>query len=282
MGAFKRQSMLCPRCRNLINIDELVCSYCGIRNPGAWWKRLPAACSWLQEGTIIKALMVTNVVFFVISLMFSGKPAGMAGGMFGMLGPSNQSLVLLGATGTVPIDQLQRWWSLISASYLHGGLLHLFFNMAALHQIGYLVVREYGMHRLIVIYTLGGAAGFYLSYLAGISLTIGASASLCALVGALLYYGKNRGGFYGQMMFKQLAGWTIGLFLFGFLVPGINNWGHGGGLLGGVILGWILGYHERKRETEWHRILSMVCVAVTISTLLWALISGCYYRLVMQ
>lgn len=273
--------MLCPHCRNLINVDEPVCPYCGIRSPGAWWKRLPATQSLLREDTIIKTLMVTNVVFFVISLLLSGRPPGVSGGLFGLLGPSNQSLVLLGATGTVPIDQLQRWWSLISASYLHGGLLHLFFNMAALNQIGHLVVREYGMHRLIVIYTLGGAVGFYVSYLAGIPLTIGASASLCALVGALLFYGKSRGGFYGQIVFKQLAGWTVGLFLFGFLVPGINNWGHGGGLLGGVLLGWFLGYHERRREAEWHRILSFSCVLVTIITLLWAFISACYYRLVM-
>jgi rhomboid protease GluP len=281
MGASKRQSLLCPRCRNLINADEPVCPYCGIRSPGAWWKRLPAAQSLFHEDTIIKTLIVTNVVFFVISLLFSGRPPGVSGGMFGLLAPSNQSLVLLGATGTMPIDQLQRWWSLISASYLHGGLLHLFFNMAALNQMGYLVVHEYGVHRLFVIYTLGGALGFLVSYLAGIPLTIGASASLCALVGALLYYGKSRGGVYGQIMFKQLAGWTIGLFLFGFLVPGINNWGHGGGLLGGALLGFLLGYRERRRETEWHRVLSFVCVLLTVGTLLWALISACYYRLVM-
>jgi len=66
----------------------------------------------------------------------------------------------LGATGTIPIDALNRWWTLISANYLHGNILHIFFNMFAFKQIAPLVVQEYGVYRMFVLYTLGGAIGF--------------------------------------------------------------------------------------------------------------------------
>jgi rhomboid protease GluP len=166
---------------------------------------------------------------------------------------------------------------LISAGYLHGGILHLFFNMAALSQVGPLVLQEFGFYRTTIIYTLGGVSGFLVSYFAGISFTIGASASLCALIGALLYYGKSRGGFFGQSLFKQLSGWVIGIGLFGLLVPGINNWGHGGGLVGGIVLGYLLGYSERSRETYFHKLFAAICMLTTGATLMWALLSTFYY-----
>ena len=116
--------------------------------------------------------------------------------------------------------------------------------------------------------------GFLVSYIAGIGFTIGASAAVCALVGSLLYFGKSRGGVYGQTVYKQIMGWVISLFLFGFIVPGINNWAHGGGILGGLLLGYLLGYEERTRETSFHKTLALICVVVTVLVLLWALFSA--------
>jgi rhomboid protease GluP len=197
---------------------------------------------------------------------------------FSLLSPSSKTLLLLGATGTIPIDQFHRWWSLLSAGYLHGGILHIFFNMMVLNQITPFVLQEYGLNRMLIIYTLGGIAGFYVSYLAGVHFTIGASASLFALIGAILYYAKSRGGTYGQMIFKNIGGWVIGLFVFGFIFPGINNWAHGGGLAGGIALAFFLGYEERKRETPFHRTLAKCCVVATVLILLWAVVSAFYYR----
>ena len=77
-----------------------------------------------------------------------------------------------------------RFWTLVSANYLHGSILHIFFNMAALRQLGLLVAREYGVYRMFIIYTLGGIIGFFISYLASVSWTIGASAAVCSLAGS--------------------------------------------------------------------------------------------------
>jgi rhomboid protease GluP len=66
--------------------------------------------------------------------------------------------------------------------------------------------------------------------------------------------------------------------MFGLLVPGINNWGHGGGMLAGALLGLLLGYQERSRENSWHRILSGGCLLMTVAVLGWAVLSGVYFR----
>ena len=51
------------------------------------------------------------------------------------------------------------------------------------------------------------------------------------IAGALFFYGYTRGGIYGQVLYKQIGGWIVFLFIFGLIVPGINNWGHGGGIV---------------------------------------------------
>jgi len=260
-----RRSILCPNCRKLISIDEPLCPYCGLSRPGSWWKTGFLSLFSPYDFDIIKLLIIVNVVLFILSNILS------------FLVPSVNILRLLGTTGTIPIDVLHRWWTLVSAGYLHGNIMHIFFNMVALYQLGPLVLQEFGFYRTVILYVLGGAAGFLISYLASVPETLGASASLCALIGALLYYGKSRGGIFGQSLFKQLSGWVIGIGLFGLLVPGINNWGHGGGLAGGIVLGFLLGYSEKSRETYFHKLLAAICMLATGAILLWALLSTFYY-----
>ena len=148
------------------------------------------------------------------------------------------------------------------------GFFTSLFNMLALRQISPLVIREYGTHRMIVIYTLSGVFGFLVSYLAGVSLTIGASAAVCGLIGAALYYGKRRGGTYGQAVYRQVGGWALGIALFGLAMPGINNWAHGGGMAAGILLGLLMGYHERKKENLRHRLAAGLCLSGTAASLI--------------
>jgi rhomboid protease GluP len=98
---------------------------------------------------------------------------------------------------------------------------------------------------------------------------MGASAAICSLIGALLYYGKSRGGSYGSSVYREVSGWVAGLFFFGLIFPGINNWGHGGGLVGGILLGAILGYNERRRENSFDRILAVLCGLLTAGVIGW-------------
>lgn len=274
----RKTAILCPNCRRLVNVDEPVCPYCGAKHPGSRLRFLLSNLGGLRPDNVVSVILYVNIAMYVVSLLLNPSRMGLSPNPLRLLAPSDQSLLLLGATGTVPIDRLHRWWSLLSANYLHGGLLHIFFNMAALHQIGPLVVREYGVPRMIAIYTLGGIGGFLVSYFAGVPFTIGASAAICALIGAMLYYGRHRGGLYGQLMFRQIWGWALGIMLFGFLVPGINNWGHGGGIACGFLLGMILGYQEKSRENSVHRFLAAGCLVATGVVLALSVVSGAAIR----
>jgi len=275
-----RQSILCPNCRKLISADEAACPYCGISTPGSSWKNLIRTTDYLGGDQIIRTIIYANVAIFVVSIFFNPFHPNVSLNPLAFLAPSNQTLILLGGTGTIPIDRFHRWWTLLSANYLHGGILHILFNMLALKQIGSLIVREYGVSRMISIYTIGGVLGFWLSYLAGVPLSIGASGAVCSLIGAALYYGKSRAGTYGHAIYRQVMGWVVGLFLFGFIVPGINNWAHAGGLVAGILMGFVLGYQERKRENLLHRMVAFVCIFATAGVLLWATTSALYYRFI--
>jgi len=275
----QRNSILCPNCGLLISLSEQSCPYCGLRAPGARWRRLAVFRLLADPALLVKTVIGVNIGMFVLSLVLDPRMTGMAFNPLLLLSPADSSLFVLGATGTIPIDSYHRWWTLVSASYLHGGLLHIFFNMAAFRQLSAVVVREYGTRRMFAIYTLSGVAGFLVSYLAGVALTIGASAGVCGLVGAILYYGKSRGGAYGTALYKQVGVWVIIMFVFGFVVPGINNWGHGGGIAAGALLGYFLGYDERKRESAFHKTLAALCLAATAVVLAWAILTSLYYRL---
>jgi rhomboid protease GluP len=270
--------ILCPRCRKFISADEPTCPYCGLIRPGAQ-KILRNKLAFLFSADPIKVIISVNAVLFVLSLLINPTSQGLALNPLTILSPSDRSLLVMGATGTMPIDAYGSWWTLVSASYLHGGILHIFFNMMALMQLGPFVLSAYGLSRFFLLYVLTGIAGFFVSYLAGIPLTIGASASICGLIGAILYYGKSRGGYFGDVIYRQAMGWTIGLILFGLMIPGINNWAHGGGLLSGLLVGYLAGYEERRRENSVHRYLGFFSLAVTALILAWVLVRAFYVLL---
>src|ERR1039457_459599 len=271
-------AILCPRCRQLIGSDETVCSHCGTSRANPWWKAMAWTQGSLRDEWPAKSIIIVNIVFYIFSLILTSTHSFTINPL-AFLAPGQTSLLLLGATGTIPVDEYGRYWSFISANYLHGGILHIVFNLMAFRQIAPWVSQEYGASRMFTIYTIGGVGGYILSYLAGIPFTIGASAAICALIGSLLYYGKSRGGTYGAMVYREVGGWVGSLFLFGFMVPGINNWAHGGGIVSGILLGMLLGYSEKKRESALHRSLAMVCGIATIGCLAWAAVGAVVFRL---
>jgi membrane associated rhomboid family serine protease len=269
-----RNSILCPNCRKLISEDESRCPFCGLQAPGSRWKNNPLIRGWGSGEKIIHAIIYANVIMYVISLALNPRRMGLGFSLFGMFAPSQNSLAALGATGTYLMNGSSGWWTLLAANYLHGSILHILFNMIALYQLSPIVTQLYGPYRYFSIYTLSGVFGFWVSYMAGIPLTIGASAALCGLIGAALYYGRHRGGLFGMAIYKQVGGWAVFILLFGFLVPGINNWAHIGGMLSGALLGFLLGYREKRPDKLFHRLLAAACMLITVGALSWGVLRG--------
>lgn len=265
-----QRAILCPRCRQIIGSNENICSWCGTSRTAPWWRLINMTRGSAPSDRVVMAIVTVNIIFFAISLLLSANMPGSGG----FLAPGRTSLFLLGATGTMPINNYGRFWTLVSANYLHGGIIHIIFNLMALRQLAPWVSTEYGVSRMFIIYTLGGVFGFLVSYVAGVTFTIGASAAICSLIGSLLYYGKSRGGAYGSSVYREVSGWVISLFVFGLISPGINNWAHGGGIAGGIILGMLVGYNERKGENPLHHIIALLCVVTTIAVLGWAILGA--------
>lgn len=230
--------------------------------------------TFLTPGVVLKAMIYMNIIMYLISLIYSGSHIGLSLHPFYALTPSTDVLNFLGASGRLPIVKFEAWWSLVTANWLHGGLLHIIFNMLALRTVAPLVMDEFGVYRMFSIYTLTGIAGFLLSYIGNVYLTIGASSGLCGLIGALLYFGKSRGGEWGKLVFKQTTGWVVSLVLFGFLMPNINNWSHAGGFFSGLVFGWVLGYHEKRKENVFDRALALVFLALTLWLLARSVVKG--------
>ena len=144
------------------------------------------------------------------------------------------------------------YWRLLSAMFLHAGLMHLAFNGWALFSVGRDMESLLGSGWFIAIYLLSGLAGNVAYYLLGPNVpSLGASGAIFGLIGAeAAFFLCNRPllGRFGRQRLGNLA-IMIGINLvFGFTVPGINNFAHLGGLLTGFVLGWIL---APRYQVEW-------------------------------
>ena len=277
MTSTQRGSILCPNCRKLISADEPRCPFCGIGNPGSGFKNNILIQGFSSGEQLIKTIIYINAGLYLLSLLLYPPNISLSN-PFNAFSPDNYSLLLLGATGTIPIGKLHYWWTLVSANYLHGSLVHIIFNMLAFRQIGTLIINLYGINRMIIFWFFSGIAGYMVSYLAGVRFTIGASAAICGMIGAALFYGKSRGGLFGQAIYKQISAWVFGIFLIG-LMPGINNWGHGGGILAGIILGFIFKYQEKRKDRFFDKALAGFCVVITVIILIWSVGYGLFNRL---
>jgi rhomboid protease GluP len=136
-------------------------------------------------------------------------------------------------------------WRFITPVFLHGSLPHIFFNMYALLAIGGFLERQFRYGRFILLYFLGAFTGNVFSFLftGENGYSVGASTAVFGLIGAqAVFFYQNRKLFGGQA--RQAIGNTIFIIainLFIGLSPGIDNWGHIGGLLGGAMFAWFAG-----------------------------------------
>lgn len=265
-------AIICPNCKKLISASAETCPHCGMKNPNLWG--LAGVLRKLFGGHVSLIPLISGVCIglYVISLLLDPAAIFRPGGMLSFLSPSMTSLYKLGMTGSVAIAR-GRWWTLITAIYLHGGLLHILFNVLWIRQLGPAVEDLYGISRTFLIFTVAGVAGFILSSLAGNAFTIGASGSIFGFLGAFVYYGRKRGGAFGSAIYRQMGQWAIVLFLMGFFFPGIDNFAHAGGFAGGFATAALLGYTELRGESHSHQLAAFAAMALTVLAFLLALLN---------
>ena len=280
---FRRQtsgSVVCASCGYLVGVNDDKCYHCGRRNPSLFGFA-PALRSLGHDMGFVPFVTGFCILMFALQLLIGG--ISMQPSLFGFLAPRGMSSFLLGASGGSPVFEMGRWWTVLSASWLHGGALHILFNLMWIRQLAPAVGEFYGPGRMVIIYVVGGAAGFlatslfyygaaagYLPrFLAGAPLTVGASASLFALMGALVYYGNRSGS---QFVRSQAMSWALGAFVMGFLLPGIDNYAHAGGFGGGYLLGQLL--DPLKTEQINHILIAVILLALSVLAILASVLHG--------
>jgi rhomboid protease GluP len=219
---------------------------------------------WLRRGSFTDAVTVACIALYVISLLVDPRAALQPRGPFSVFSPSLDALEILGAAGAIPWHY-GRWWTLLTAIYLHGGLLHILFNVLWIRQLGPAVQELYGPSRLVVIFTVAGAAGFAASSIVWQTpFTVGASGAIFGLLGAMVAFGRRRGGTLGSIVLRQYGQWALILFIFGLIGSGVDNWAHAGGFIGGYACGFVLSLAERRAETSSDRMLGVGALALTM------------------
>ena len=262
MFARRRGAILCPFCGRLTNADAPVCLVCGHRYPGRW-TFLGRLRSLYGRRGFTGAVSVACIALYVVSLAFDPAAALRPRGPFDIFSPSGLALQALGMTGAFAWAE-GRWWTLLTAIYLHGSLLHILFNVLWIRQLGPAVEDLYGSARLTVIFTASGVAGFVASNALGVPFTVGASGSIFGLLGAMVAYGRKRGGTFGALVLRQYGQWAVLLFIMGFFMSGVNNLAHAGGFLGGLLAGLALSFEDQRSETMLDRLLASACIALTV------------------
>ena len=253
-------SLVCSHCGKLVGINEPTCPFCDAWRPGLYgWA--PVLQRLVGHNLDLFSLIVAScVTLYAIALLLQPEAITQLRGMLSILSPGGRALYQLGMTGGLAW-QLGWWWTLFTAIYLHGSLLHIVFNVMWIRNLGPAVTEVFGTARAFVLFNLGGAFGFLVSNVMTNTPTIGASGSIFGLLGALIVYGRRRGS---SMMSQQLWQWAIVLFVFGFLMPGINNWAHAGGFAGGWGCAYLMGFIDEQRESTAMVLLALAFIAVTL------------------
>ena len=258
--------MICPSCGKLISVGEPKCPFCGAWNPSLYGFG-PGLQRWIgRRLDLVSAIVSVCVILYVVSLALQPEAILQFNGFFGILSPGSRALWQLGMTGGLAWQD-RWWWTLLTAVYLHGSLLHIFFNVMWIRQLGPAVVEFFGTARAFIIFSVGGAVGFLVSNLVSGNPSIGASGAIFGLLAALIVYGRRAGS---SMLSAQVWQWALIMFVMGFLMPSVNNWAHAGGFAGGWVAAQVMPIERGGREG---RLAMIVALMLAIATLAGVVLS---------
>ena len=208
---------------------------------------------WLDQAPVTRALLTLNVAVFAVQVVLT------AGASLRHL-PTREALAF-GASYSLATFGEHRWETLVTACFLHDGVLHLGFNMIALWQAGPLVERNVGSARMAPMYLIAGVAGNLLSVASTTwwqrtaQVSVGASGAFSGVLAAAFVVGWRVQGWKGPLTQAMLR-WLVFVIVFGFLSrlsgSNIDNAAHmGGAIAGGLIAAmWRRGYRYSEGATR--------------------------------
>jgi len=274
-------SVVCPSCGSLVGVRDDKCYTCGRANPGLWGFA-PMLRQLGADLGFVPLVIGASTTLYILTLLASGSELQPFSGGMNILSPSARALILFGMSGAYPVFGFGAWWTLLSASWLHGNLLHILFNMMWVRDLGPATADVVGPSRTVIIYTVAGVCGFLLSsvagfllgglpipFLRGAAFTMGASASIFGLLGALVHYGRVSGS---SFTYSTALRYAVILFVFGLIMPGVDNYAHAGGFLGGYVTSAF--FNPMTRERGDHLLAAVACLLATLLAIVFSILRG--------
>lgn len=197
----------------------------------------------IKKPIITYILILINIVAFIAMYLF-GKGSTNAQTLvdFGGLVPN----LINGHYNTYEL------YRLITSMFLHNGIAHLLLNMYALYILGPQLESFFGKFKFAIIYLISGIAGNLLSllFISSNTVSVGASGAIFGLMGAMLYFGYHYRVYLGTVIKSQIIPIIVLNLLFGFMLDGINNFAHIGGLVGGILISMAVGVKYKSQTSE--------------------------------
>ena len=230
-------------------------------------RRMPKG--WLDDAPVTRALLVLNFAVFGVEVALTHSFTDL---------PARQALEL-GACNPLATVGDHRFETLVTACFLHAGVLHVGLNMFALWQAGPLVERSAGSARMAPMYLIAGALGNVASVAYGwltrsVGFSVGASGAISGVIAAALVLGWRTQGWRGPIT-QAMVRWLGFVLVFGFwsnMTGGrIDNAAHvGGAIAGGVVASlWVRGYRYSEAMTDVRMGLSAAVLVACIAVVAW-------------
>lgn len=270
---------MCPHCRAFVSVDDRKCPYCDSPlGPRAIERRTPSTGAGFippaRFTTVV--ILLLNAGLYVATTVFSMR---MTNGE-AVFDIHPEVLLIFGAKSRELI-QYGQWWRLITAGFLHGGILHILMNSWVIFDLGTTVEEVYGTARYLVLYFVSTICGFIASTWWSPVLSVGASAPLFGLIGAMIAVGVRGTSPLASAMRAHYTQWAIWGLVIGFL-PGlrIDNAAHLGGLASGFALAYVMGTPpsiERWSDNIW-KLAATLCVLIAA----WAFVQMVMFFMAVQ
>jgi len=233
-----------------VRYAHAVCGQCGRVQPrggkectGCGARMESRAVQVLRRAGFLSPLGVSASVGLgaLVMIAFAKQVVAADGALMGFpLG----TLLELGAHAPV-LEKQGEWWRLGTAVFLHGGLLHLGFNLLALTQIGPVVEEQFGRGRAVFLFMATGLLGFLPGALLGsLRPSVGASGAIMGLIGVAAGWGQRDGTSIGLAVRNQMIKWLLMTTLLGLMLP-VDHLAHVAGFVGGFALGWVMPARRR-------------------------------------
>ena len=204
-----------------------------------------------KKPVVTYALILINVFMFLFPLIN---------------GNSEEFYNLFASYG--PFVKMGEYYRLLSAAFMHANIAHLIFNMYALWIIGMQLESFIGKWRYLVVYLFSAISGSLLSVIVTPNaVSVGASGAIFGLLGALLYFGYHYRVYLGTVIKSQIIPLIVINLLLGFMVPGIDNAAHIGGLIGGALM--MIGVGVKYKSSNFERINGLIVSAIYIGFLIY-------------